>query len=252
MPASARTASNASVKCPARSRTRNRKSAARSPYPSEGCALAASSTARPGTPSRQGHAVPGADLDHEEAVQALQGHRAVHVEEVNREHRGCLGVQELPPGDVGAPPGCRRDLQGLEDPADGGCADPVADLEQLTLDPLVAPAVVLGGEPLDQRGNLSADRRPSRTVRIGPLAGDQAAVPAQVGAGGDQPVRSQPCRQEPDQRGEDRPVGPAGRGRGFARRSTATSCRSTSSSASLKADDRPSRTSQPQSRTKMR
>jgi hypothetical protein len=42
------------------------------------------------------------------------------------------------------------------------------------------------------------------------------------------------------------------RGRGFARRSTATSCRSTSSSASLEADDRPSRTSQPQSRTKMR
>ena len=40
--------------------------------------------------------------------------------------------------------------------------------------------------------------------------------------------------------------------RGLVRRSTATSCRSTSSSASLEADDRPSRTSQPQSRTKMR
>jgi hypothetical protein len=42
------------------------------------------------------------------------------------------------------------------------------------------------------------------------------------------------------------------RGRGLDRRSTATSCRSTSSSASLEADDRPSRTSQPQTRTKMR
>jgi hypothetical protein len=42
------------------------------------------------------------------------------------------------------------------------------------------------------------------------------------------------------------------RGRGFARRRTATSCRSTSSSASLEADDRPSRTSQPQTRTNMR
>ena len=41
-------------------------------------------------------------------------------------------------------------------------------------------------------------------------------------------------------------------GRGWVRRSTATSCRSTKSSASLEADDRPSRTSQPQSRTKMR
>jgi hypothetical protein len=36
------------------------------------------------------------------------------------------------------------------------------------------------------------------------------------------------------------------RGRGLARRSTATSCRSTSSSAFLEADDRPSRTSRPQ------
>ena len=42
------------------------------------------------------------------------------------------------------------------------------------------------------------------------------------------------------------------RGRELARRSTATSCRSTSSSAFLDADERPSRTSQPQSRTKIR
>jgi hypothetical protein len=38
----------------------------------------------------------------------------------------------------------------------------VAELKQLALDPLVAPAVVLGGEPLDERGDLGADRRPSR------------------------------------------------------------------------------------------
>src|SRR5882672_5656796 len=89
--------------------------------------------------------------------------------------------------------GAGGDLQGLEDPADGGCADPVAELEQLALDPLVPPAVVLGGEPLDERGDLGADRRPSCPVGVGPLAGDQAAVPAQDGAGGDQPVRPQPC-----------------------------------------------------------
>ena len=140
--------------------------------------------------------------------QALQGHRAVHVEEVGREHRRGLRAKEIPPRRVGAPLGRRRDLQGFEDPADGRCADPVADLEQLTLDPLVSPAVVLGGEPLDERGDLRADWRPSRLVRIGPLAGDQAAVPPQDGAGGDQPVRSPPSRQEPDQRGHHRPVGP--------------------------------------------
>ena len=110
---------------------------------------------------------------------------------------------------------CRRDLQGLEDPADGGRVDPVAELKQLTLDPLVSPAVVLGGDPLDQLGNLSAGRRPSRPVRIGPLAGDQAAVPAQDGAGGDQPVSPQPGRQEPDQRGEDRAVCPVEPGPGI-------------------------------------
>jgi hypothetical protein len=70
---------------PGPSRTRYRKSAARSPR----------SIKRLRT-----------DLDHEEAVQALQGHRAVHVEEVDREHHGCLCLQELPPGRVGIPSGC--------------------------------------------------------------------------------------------------------------------------------------------------
>ena len=50
----------------------------------------------------RGHAedmhIPGADLDHEEAVQALQGDRAVHVEEVGRKHRRCLHACLLPSG----------------------------------------------------------------------------------------------------------------------------------------------------------
>ena len=75
--------------------------------------------------------VTGADLHDEQAVQSLQGHCAVDVEEVDGEHCGSLGVQELPPPCVGVPLRCRGDLQGLKDPADGGCADPVAELEQL-------------------------------------------------------------------------------------------------------------------------
>jgi hypothetical protein len=50
----------------------------------------------------------------------------------------------------------------------------VAEFQQFALDPLVPPAVVLDGKPLDQRGDLNADWRPSRPVRVGPLAGDEA------------------------------------------------------------------------------
>jgi hypothetical protein len=82
-------------------------------------------------------------------------------------------------------------------------------------------------------------------LRVSPLSGDQAPVPPQDRAGRDQPVHPQPCRQKPDQRGEHRAVGQSSRGLGVVRRSTATSCRSTSSPASLDVGDRPSRTSEP-------
>ena len=52
--------------------------------------------------------------------------------------------------------------------------------------------------------------------------------------------------------GQDGAAGLVHPGRGLARRSMATSCRSTSSPAFSEADGRPGRTSQPQSRTKMR
>ena len=48
--------------------------------------------------------------------------------------------RELPPRRVRVPLRCRGNIQGLQDPADGGCADPVTELEQLALDPLVSPA----------------------------------------------------------------------------------------------------------------
>ena len=104
--------------------------------------------------------------------------------------------------------GAGRDPQCPKDPADRGSADPVAELEELALDPLVSPAVVLGGESPDERGDLGADRRPARPVRISPLPRDQAAMPPEHGAGCDQPVHPQPSGQEADQRGEHRAVRP--------------------------------------------
>ena len=68
--------------------------------------------------------VAAADLHHEQAVQALEGHRAVHVKEVDGQHRRGLRVQELPPARIGAPTRSRRDPQRPEDPADRGRADP--------------------------------------------------------------------------------------------------------------------------------
>jgi hypothetical protein len=73
-------------------------------------------------------------------------------------------------------------------------------------------------------------------------------VPPQDGARCDLPVRPQSSGQAPDQRGEDRPVGPVEARCGLARRSTTTSCRGTSSSAFLDTFERLSRISQPESR----
>lgn len=112
--------------------------------------------------------------------------------------------------------------------------------------------MVLGGESPDQHEDLGADGRSARPVGIAPLEGDQAAVPAKNGAGRvngqvevaratfsrprtgrDQAMHPQSWRQEPDQRGEDRVVGPVQPGPGDWCGRTAISRRSTSSSAFL-------------------
>jgi len=64
--------------------------------------------------------------------------------------------------------------------ADRGRRDLYAEVEQLALDPLVAPAGILGGQTDDQLLDFRVERRsPASTTGIGPGAGDQAAVPAQ-------------------------------------------------------------------------
>jgi hypothetical protein len=88
--------------------------------------------------------------------------------------------------------------------ADGGGRDLHAQRQQLTLDPLVAPARILLREADDQRLQLLIELRPPRpATRIGPRSGDQAAVPAEQRLRRDQeagPARSREhpadCRQE--------------------------------------------------------
>ena len=95
--------------------------------------------------------------------------------------------------------------------------------------------------------------QPARHARIGPAATKRCSSPCSS-RDGRSPRRwsagwhGRPCWQEPDKRGEDFAVGPVEPGPGLERRSTATSCRCTSSSACVEADDRPSRTSQPRAR----
>jgi hypothetical protein len=90
-------------------------------------------------------------------------------------------------------------------------------------------------EPISWRASSPTHPRLAHRERHGSLSGRSAAFPAGAGLARRGPRSARSSRR-----------------RGLAWRSTATSCRSTSSSAFLEPDDRPGRTSQPQSRTKMR
>src|SRR3954447_13941662 len=81
-----------------------------------------------------------ADLEGNQHVDPPQRERAVDVEEVDREHAGGLGAQELPPAGIGMTQRRWWDPAALEDPPDHRRADAVAELEQLALQPHIAPA----------------------------------------------------------------------------------------------------------------
>jgi hypothetical protein len=128
----------------------------------------------------------------------------------------------------------------------------VAELQQFALHVLVSPGRILPGEPFDQGGDGVVDGRAAACVRVGPFLGHQAAVPAQDGGRGDQAVAAQARGEAPDQRSEQRSIGPVQARRGLVLLSTATSWRSTSSSMSLDEVVRPSRVSQLRSWPKIR
>jgi hypothetical protein len=79
------------------------------------------------------------DFQDEEDVDPLERHRAVDVEEVHGRHGRGLRPQKLSPCGIGGPGWCRRYPPLLGDPADRGCSDAVAELEQFALDSFVAP-----------------------------------------------------------------------------------------------------------------
>ena len=81
-----------------------------------------------------------ADLEREQDVEPPQRDRAVDVDEVDGQHAGGLGTQELPPAGVRVPEWRRRDPVALEDPTDRRSTDPVAEFEQLALHSAVSPS----------------------------------------------------------------------------------------------------------------
>ena len=147
-----------------------------------------------------------ADLEHEQDVEPPKGERAVDVEEVDGEHAGGLGAQELPPAGVGLPDRRWWDAVALQDPPDGRGAHAVAEFEQLALDSHVPPARVLLRHPRHQGGERVVDRWPSAPVRVGPSSTHEAAMPTQDRVRCDQAMATQCAGQPRDEGGEHGPV----------------------------------------------
>ena len=98
-------------------------------------------------------------LDEHQDVQALQQH-GVHVEEVDGEDPGGLGVQELPPARARASR-CRIDARGMQDLPHGGRRDCDAELGELAVDPAVSPRRILPRQADDKAGDARDCRRAS-------------------------------------------------------------------------------------------
>src|SRR5262249_30137923 len=151
-PMLAKSAPKDAVNCPTRSRTRNRKSAVLSPRSINRLRICCV------VHGPSGFAVTPRICTYREPISITKKqYRRCRVTAQSTWKKSAASIvaacaRRKFPCRIGAPLGRRRDLQRLEDPADRRRANPVADLEQLTLDPLVSPAVVLGGEPLDERG----------------------------------------------------------------------------------------------------
>jgi hypothetical protein len=91
---------------------------------------------------------------------------------------------------------------------DRGGQDLDAQPVELALDALVAPARVLSGKADDQLLDVLIERwTPTPAAGIGPGVGDQAAVPAQHGLGGDQEAGPVGSWQHAADRGEHGSIG---------------------------------------------
>jgi hypothetical protein len=150
----------------------------------------------------------GAVFDEHQDMQSLEEH-GVHVQEIDCDDPGGLGVQELPPARARASR-CRIDACRMQNLPHGGRRDCHAELCEFAVDPAVSPQRILPRQPDDKPGD-AGDRR--RAPWLAPLARvvllrHQSAVPGQQRRwrhGED--LGPAPARYKPRQRGEPGPVG---------------------------------------------
>jgi len=157
-----------------------------------------------------GHAldvhVPGLHLHDEQHVRAPEEDR-VHLEQITRQQPVSFSARERPPGSVHVPRG-RRPPPGAQDPPRRRVADLAAEPAQFTVHPAVSAGRVLPRQPRYRVADVLAGPRAAGPVRVGPLAGDQPAVPCQQRARADQPAGMQDGWQRPGRHCQDCPVSP--------------------------------------------
>jgi hypothetical protein len=145
-------------------------------------------------------------LDEEQDVEGLEPH-GLHGGQVGRDDAGGLGSKECPPR-RGRPSGRWPKPVPQQHCADGGGRHLDPELLQFTLDTLVAPAGVLLSQSQDQCNQVLGQRwTTASTVGLGPVAGDQPAVPPQDRVRGHQKARPALTRKRSAQRREQRTIG---------------------------------------------
>src|ERR1019366_5468125 len=145
---------------------------------------------------------PGADLDEEQYVEALEQHR-VDGEEIAGEHYMCLCSQELGPSRAG-PPRRRLDPMTAKDVPHTRGRDLDAHPGQLSLDAPVAPHRVLPGQAKYDRDGARRYRwSPRPSARVRPSPSHQVSVPSQERLRPDKQTTSASLGKEPAQPHQD-------------------------------------------------
>ena len=147
-------------------------------------------------------------LDEHQDIQPSEQH-SVHVQEIDREDPGGLGMEKLPPRR--ARPAWRRiDASGTQDLPHRGWRDRHAELRQLAVDPAVSPQRILLRQPNDKACGAREYWRaaglapPARVVF---LRGQIALPREQRRWRNRENLGPAPAGYEPSQRSEPGPVG---------------------------------------------